>query len=132
VKKSILPIIVAGVWITISEFIRNELLFKSLWVNHYKLLGLTFKTLPINGIFWFIWSIILAYLIYILMQKFSIIESLIISWLTAFIMMWLTIYNLQVLPLKLLIAAIPLSMLEVIVAGLIIERFKKYSSYTRH
>ena len=124
-KKSLLPIIIAGIWITISEFVRNELLYKSMWINHYKLLGLTFKTLPINGIFWFLWSIILSFLIYILLQKYSFIESLIISWFTTFIMMWLTIYNLQVLPLNILVAAVPLSILEVIVAGFIIQKLKK-------
>ena len=121
-KNKILAIILAGIWVTVSEFLRNELLFKSHWVNHFKSLGLKFETLPINGTLWMIWSFTLAYLILRIMKKYSLVQSLILVWLAAFVMMWITIYNLQVLPLKLLLFAIPLTMLEVAVAGMIIKK----------
>ena len=123
--KKIIPIVLAGLWITFSEFVRNELLFKNYWVQHFDSLGLHFQTLPLNGIFWLIWSFILAYVIFKLLQKFSFAEAMILAWLTAFVMMWLTIYNLQVLPLALLWFAVPLSMVEVLVAGWIIKSFNK-------
>ena len=41
-KKTILPILLATIWISVSEFLRNELLFKSYWIEHYKNLGLVF------------------------------------------------------------------------------------------
>jgi len=122
-KKKIIAITVAGIWITVSEFARNELLFKSYWVDLFASLGLRFETLPVNGILWMIWSFVLAYVIYRLMQKFSFRETVCLAWLTSFVMMWIALYNLQVLPLRLLIVAVPLSLLEVAVAGLLIKKF---------
>ena len=127
-KKSILSIIIAGIWITVSEFVRNELLFKGYWLDHYRAMGLEFKTLPLNGVFWMIWSFALAYLIFRLQKKFSAVETILLAWLAAFVMMWLTIYNLQVLPLTLLIFAVPLSLFEVAVATFIISKFRNASS----
>lgn len=121
-KKSILPITVTGIWIGISEFVRNEFLFKSYWVEHYESLGLTFETLPVNGVLWVAWSLFLAFLIYTLLQKFSFKETTLLAWLSAFVMMWITGFNLQVLPVSLLIFAVPLSILEVLIAGWIIQK----------
>jgi O-antigen/teichoic acid export membrane protein len=124
-KNTIIPVFFAGIWITLSEFIRNELLFKSYWVNHFSSIGLVFETLPINGILWAVWSFVLAYVIYKLLQKFSIKETILLSWLMAFVMMWIVIFNLQVLPLLLLLVAIPLSLIEIFVAVIIIRELQK-------
>jgi len=124
-KKNALSIILAGIWITASEFLRNELLFKQIWVEHYKSLGLQFETLPINGVIWMLWSFLFAALIAILLKKFTFKETLIIGWISGFILMWLTLFNLQVLPLILLAYAIPLSLLEVFIAEIIIQKIGK-------
>ena len=124
-KERILSVVVAGIWIVVSEFVRNEFLFKSYWIDHYNSIGLEFQALPLNGILWLVWSFILAYLIFRLLQKFSFSETVFLSWLAAFVMMWITIYNLQVLPVRLLIVAVPLSLLEVLVAGIIIQKLSK-------
>jgi len=124
VKNKILPIIIAGIWITVSEFVRNEFLLKGYWLDHFRAMGLEFKTLPLNGVLWMIWSFALSYLIFMLHKKFSFIHTILLAWLPAFIMMWLTIYNLQVLPLALLIFAVPLSLVEVAVAVVIIGKFR--------
>jgi hypothetical protein len=124
-KKAILPIALAGIWITASEFVRNEFLFKRYWVDHFDSLGLRFTTHPLNGVLWMIWSFLLAYAIFRLLQKFSFRETLCLAWLPAFVMMWITIFNLQVLPPKLLWPAVPLSLIEVAVAGAIIQKIRK-------
>lgn len=121
-KKIVLPIFLATIWISFSEFFRNELLFKSIWQNHYKSLGLTFPSEPINGAIWGIWSLLFAIVIYVIAQKFTIYQTTIVSWFAGFVLMWVTIGNLSVLPVKLLIFAIPLSILEVFVAALIISK----------
>lgn len=123
-KRTILSVFMAGIWITGSEFIRNEWLFKGHWVNHFQSLGLKFETLPFNGALWVVWSFILAFLIFKLIQNFSFFMTMVTAWLAAYVMMWITIYNLQVFPLGILIYAVPLSMLEVIVAGIIINKLK--------
>lgn len=124
-RKTLLSVFAAGIWITLSEFIRNEFLFKSYWQEHYQALGLRFETLPVNGMLWMVWSFLLAYVIYQLLAKFTYIKALLLSWLTVFVMMWLTIYNLQVLPLRLLLFAIPLSLFEIWLAAVIIRQFRR-------
>jgi hypothetical protein len=42
-KKSIIPIFLATLWISISEFARNEFVLKSFWIEHYESLGLSFS-----------------------------------------------------------------------------------------
>ena len=122
-KKTIIPVLLATIWISISEFVRNEFLVKSLWVNHYQSLGLTFPSAPLNGAVWGLWSLLFAISIFIISKKFSLIETTLISWFYGFVMMWVVIGNLNVLPEGLLIYAIPLSLLEAFVASWIVKRF---------
>jgi len=121
-KKRCLLLLLATSWIGFSEFLRNEFFFKSLWLIHYENLGLRFETSILNGILWFVWSFFLATILFYLLQKFSLIKTIILSWISSFLMMWITAYNLQVLPLKLLVFAIPLSVLELVVAALLLKK----------
>ncbi len=125
IQKTILPIFLATVWISLSEFVRNEFLVKSLWVNHFQCLGLSFPSGPINGAVWGIWSLLFAIAIYIISKKFSIIQTTFLSWFMAFVMMWVVIGNLGVLPSGLLLFGIPLSILESFMAAWIIRRFSE-------
>jgi hypothetical protein len=124
-KRKFASITAAGIWITVSEFVRNEFLFKSYWVDHFRSLGLEFETKPVNGILWLVWSFALAYVLFRLMEKFSFTQAIFLAWLSAFFMMWITVYNLQTLPLGLLIFAVPLSLLEIFVAAYIHQKFSK-------
>lgn len=120
VKKSILPILAATAWISISEFVRNEFLFKTYWVNHYRDLGLVFPSDPVNGAVWGIWSLVFAAAIYIISRRFSLLETWLLSWVVGFILMWLVVWNLDVLPVQLLVFAVPLSLLEAYLASWIV------------
>ena len=120
--KKVLALLSATVWISISEFVRNQFLLKQYWIDHYKSLGLVFPLEPVNGAVWGIWSVLFAALIFILAQKFSLIQTALISWFAAFVMMWVTIGNLMVLPYGILWFAVPLSLLEAFVASWIIKK----------
>lgn len=125
VSGSALPpwnLVWATLWIVVSEFGRNELLLKSYWTRHFGSLELTFETRPANGVLWVVWSLALAYLILRLGTRFSRVETVFLAWLAAFGMMWLTLFNLQVLPMGLLVFALPLSLLEIWIAALILDR----------
>ena len=121
-KKAVLWVTLAGLWITASEFVRNQFLFKRLWIDHFRSLGLAFETKPLNGILWMVWSFLLAYLLFRLLAHLRLGHAVILAWLAAFVMMWITVYNLGVLPLKLLFAAVPLSLLEAAVAAWIVRK----------
>lgn len=121
-KKSILPLLLATIWISLSEFLRNELLFKSYWIDHYRDIGLTFPSEPINGAMWGLWSLLFATAIYVISKKFPLIQTTLLSWFVGFVLMWIVIGNLGVLPYGLLVFAIPLSLLEVFIAAYIIKK----------
>jgi hypothetical protein len=122
-KKTILPILAATVWISISEFARNELLFKSYWTNHYDGLGLVFPSGPVNGALWGLWSLLFAVAVFIMAKKFSLIQTTFLAWFVGFVLMWVVIGNLGVLPVGLLYFAVPWSWLEAFLAALITKKF---------
>lgn len=119
-RKTALPIILATAWIGFSEFLRNELLFKSYWVEYYRAMGLTFPSEMINNAMWGVWSLCLAIAIYVISRKFGLLMTTLLSWWVGFVLMWLVIGNMGVLPFKLLYFAVPWSLLEAFVASWII------------
>lgn len=121
-QQSFLAVFVTGVWVNISEFLRNELLLKSHWTDHYQSLGIPFPSQPINGAMWGVWGFVFAWIIYMLSQKFSLLQTAAISWVMGFVSMWITLWNLNVLPANLLNYAVPLSILEVLVGAFLCKK----------
>jgi hypothetical protein len=121
-RKTILPILLATIWISVSEFVRNQFLVKEYWEKHYQNLGLKFPSEPINGALWGVWSLLFAIAIFAIAKKFNMIQTTILSWFVAFVMMWFVIGNLGVLPYGILVYAIPLSLLESFIASYIIKK----------
>ncbi len=95
---------------------------KSYWTGHYQKLGLVFPSAPINGAMWGLWLLLFAIAIFIISKKFSLIQTTLLSWLVGFVMMWVVIGNLGVLPGGLLYVAVPLSLVEAFLAALIIVK----------
>ncbi|MCB0689358.1 MAG: hypothetical protein KDC53_22625 [Saprospiraceae bacterium] len=126
-NKTLLALITATVWISISEFFRNEFLLSAYWRDHYQHLGMEFPSAPINGAIWGVWSLCFAIVIYIISRKFSLIHTTMLSWFAGFCLMWIVTGNMNVLPFGILPYAIPLSFLETYLAALIIFKFKKGS-----
>jgi len=124
-RKTILPVFLTTLWISINEFIRNEFLLNSFWVDHFISLKLSFPSAPINGAIWGIWSLCFAITIYLVAKKFNLIQTACLSWFVSFVMMWIALGNLGVLPFGILIYAIPLSLFESFVASWIILRLSK-------
>ncbi|MDD8019326.1 MAG: hypothetical protein PHP42_13220 [Bacteroidota bacterium] len=118
-SRNILTILLSGLWINASEFFRNEVLLKSYWVSHYQSLGLTFPSAPINGMMWIAWGFLFAIAIYIISRKFDLIQTTLLGWFTAFVLMWVVTWNLNVLPISILLYAVPLSLLESFVGAYI-------------
>ncbi len=121
-KKTILPILLAAIWISISEFVRNEFLFKSYWTDHYQKLGLVFPSEPINGAVWGLWSLCFAIVVFIIAKKFTLLQTTLLSWFVGFVLMWISSGNMGVLPFGILPFAIPLSFLEAFLASLIVKK----------
>lgn len=114
-------LLLATAWISVSEFVRNNLILQTNWNQYYEQLGLLFPSSTLNNIMWCMWSFCLALAIYIIQKRFNLLQTTLLTWLLAFVMMWITIGNLNVLPYSTLIFAIPLSLLEIFIAAYIIR-----------
>lgn len=124
-KNTFVPVLLATAWISISEFVRNEFLFKDYWTDHYQSLGLQFPSAPVNGAMWGLWSLLFAIAVFIIAKKFSFWQTVFFSWLVGFVLMWIAVGNLGVLPFELLYFAVPLSILEALLATLIVKSMSK-------
>jgi len=121
-SRGIIAVILTGIWVNASEFLRNEVLLKTYWVNHYRSLGMTFPSEPKNGTIWVAWGFLFAIAIYFISRKFSLIQTTLISWFMAFVLMWVVTWNLNVLPGAILVYAVPLSLLEAFVGSYICRK----------
>ena len=118
-KQLVLAVVGAGIWMNLNEFIRNEILLKQNWIDGFKEIGLIFPSEPINGAIWGLWTMIFVVLLVWLITKFNVFTSAIITWGLGFLLLWLAMWNMGVLPGGILYWAVPWSFIEVYVAGLI-------------
>ncbi|MGD0280293.1 MAG: hypothetical protein ABSC11_13445 [Smithella sp.] len=118
-SRSIIAIILTGIWVNLSEFFRNGVLLKTYWVKHYQSLGMTFPSEPKNGMIWLAWGFLFALAIFLISRKFDLMLTALISWFMAFVLMWVAVFNLNVLPGAILIYAVPLSLLEAFIGSYI-------------
>lgn len=121
-KPWLLATLAAGVWINLSEFTRNELLFKRLWLEKYAALGLAFPSAPANNALWGVWGFLFAGSIALMARRLPLGTTLGLAWVQGFLLMWIVIGNLNVLPFGLLPYAVPWSLVEVGVATLLAHR----------
>jgi len=122
-NRNIFAVAVTGFWINASEFLRNEVLVKSYWLEHYRSLGMPFPSELVNGMVWMGWGFLFALAIFFVSRKFNLLQTAILCWLMVFVLMWIVAWNLSVLPLGLLIYAIPLSLLEAFVGAYLCKKF---------
>lgn len=122
-RKTILPIFLTGLWINISETVRWEFLIKAYWIEHYQNLNLVLPQEPINGITWMIWGFCFATVIFILSKKFNLLQTTLLSWFVTFVLLWIVLWNLAMLPVAILWFVVPLSLFEAFVAVWICKKF---------
>jgi len=121
-KKSILPILLTGIWLNVSGTIRWIFLIEPYWIEKYKELNLIYQSDLINNIVWMIWGFFFAFIIYVLSKKFKLMQTTLLSWLAIYVMMWMVVWNVGVLPVKMLWINIPLSFIDAYVGALICRK----------
>jgi hypothetical protein len=122
VKESFFAILACTVWVSVSEFFRNELLLKSYWIEHFETHGRRFPDSPLNGAIWALWSLLYSVFLFCLTRNTPFLRSTVLGWMAGFVLMWVVAGNLGVLPFTILPYAIPLSYVEVLGAVLILLR----------
>ncbi len=107
---------------TVVQFVQNQLLFLGLWQSLFEDHGQTFATAPVNGFLWTVWSVLHAYIVreFLVVRTFP--RAVVGAWFVSFPMMWSALYNLQALPLRLLLAAVPISLAGTFASAKIILR----------
>ncbi len=120
--RPLLAILATTVWISLNEFLRNQLVLIDHWTQHYAALGLTFPGEPINGAVWGIWSLCFAVVIFFMARRSSLLQTSVLAWGAGFVLMWLVVGNLGMLPMSILPYAIPWSMVEAFGAVWIVKK----------
>jgi hypothetical protein len=126
--KSAWTVLLLAVWINLSETVRWILYSKPKFDALYQSLGLELPDKPINAILWMIWGVMMAFLVFILSRKFTLLQTTMITWLTVFGMTWIAFWNSAILPLDLLLLAAPLSLIEIFIAALISKKLQPHAS----
>lgn len=126
--KPVWQVLVLAVWINLSETVRWILYSKPNFDTLYRSLGLELPNGPVNGILWLIWGLIIAILVFVLSQKFTLWQTTILTWVVVFVMVWIAFFNSAILPLGILPVVVPLSLAEIFIAALIAKKLQPKSS----
>ena len=92
-ERIALATLAAGVWINVSEFLRNEILFKGHWLAKYETLELEFPSAPVNGAFWGLWGFIFAGCIVAVRRQSTLAGTIALCWTLGFALMWIASEN---------------------------------------
>ncbi|MCX6842601.1 MAG: hypothetical protein NTX53_10010 [candidate division WOR-3 bacterium] len=123
--RAALAVALAGIWVGLCEFVRNQLLLIAQWQEHYRNMGLEFPSKPVNGMMWMVWSFLLAGTVFAISRRFGLWQTALVAWVMAFVMMWVVTWNLSVLPVGIMPVAIPFSFVEALGAAFICRRLAR-------
>jgi hypothetical protein len=123
-RNAIWQILFVSLWINIFETLRWMLFAKPDIDMHFKAANLVLPNEPINNLLWLIWGIIIAVMIFIVSKKFKVLQTTFIVWITVYVMHWIALWNMAVLPINILWLAVPLTFINVLVGALISKYFQ--------
>jgi len=123
--RPVLAVMVAGVWVNLCEFLRNQVLLLPQWHAHYRDMGLVFPAEPVNVLLWMVWAFLLAGMVFAISRRFGLWQTTLLAWVMGFVMMWVAIWNLAVLPAGVLPIAVPFSFIEAFGATFICRKLAR-------
>jgi len=97
-------------------------LVKAYWVDFFESFGHVLPEQAINIVIWVIWGFSVALVVYFLSRKFSLIQTTLLTWFALFVLLWLVLWNLGMLPIAILAIVVPWSFVEVLVAAWICNK----------
>ncbi len=121
-KRTVLPILLTGIWINLAATIKWMVLIQPYWIEKYSQMGLVFPESMMNNLVWMIWGFMFASVIYVLIRKFNLVQTTLLTWFMAYIMLWVIVWNVGVLPTAMLWINVPLSFLETLAGAWICRR----------
>jgi len=121
-------ILLVAVWINFSGTVRWMLFARPRFEALYKGMGLEYPNTPLINILWVLWGVLAAVLVVFLSKKFSILHTIVLSWLVVFAMTWIVLWNSAVFTLALLWIVVPWSLFEIFVAALIAVKLQGHGA----
>jgi hypothetical protein len=131
IKHFVLTTLIVSIWVNISEVFRYFVIVKPMMQEYLAMLP---GAIPMNWTvfaIWGIWDTILTSLVvfiyWLVAQRFgnnlmSTIISATTSWALFFLLFWLGMVNMGLSPISVALIALPLSLLEMIVASWILSK----------
>jgi len=132
--------LIAGLWINISEIFRYFVFVMPMMRSTF---GQISNVAPMNlSVFamWGIWDTILMVTVtgffWIAFDRFGnsllvVLKAAIFVWAGIFVILWLGLFNMNLAPISVLLVALPLALVEMIIAGFIVRwartRFTSHS-----
>ncbi len=117
-----IAVLASTAWISVNEFTRNQFVLQDEWVRHYQDLGLTFPAGPANGAVWGLWALLFSVAVLVIARTHDLLRTAALAWTMGFVLMWVVIGNLGVLPYGILPVAVPWSLAEAFGAAWIAKR----------
>jgi hypothetical protein len=117
-------ILLVAIWINISGTVRWMLFAKPKLDVLYKGMGREFPNSLATNLLWTLWGVLAALLIVFLTKKFAMLQTVVLSWLSVFAMHYILLWNYAVMPLDLLLIAVPWTLVEFFVAALIANKLQ--------
>lgn len=120
--KNAIAILAAAVWLSLLEFLRDQYLVQSYRIEQNQLHGSMYREEPLMGSAAGIWSLFLAIYIFLVTRKLGNWYATIAAFSGCLLLMWVINGDLRVMPVRLILFAIPLILLESFIAVWIIRR----------
>ena len=74
-KRFWIAVVASGMWMNLSEFIRNEFVIKHMWIKGFEEIGLSFPSAPVNDLVWVIWTFIFCAVLTTLNMRFNALKK---------------------------------------------------------
>lgn len=130
-QKTIWQIFLVSIWINIFETLRWILFAKPDIEVYFKSNNFLLPNESLNNILWLVWGVIIAVMIFIISKRYKVLQTTFIIWITVYVMHWIALWNMAVLPIKILFLAIPLTFINVLVGVLISKHFHNKETDTK-
>lgn len=122
-KKAIWQILLVSLWINIFESLRWVIFAKPDIEMYFKAANHVLPNQPINNILWMVWGVIIAIMIFIISKRFKLLQTTFIVWITVYVMHWIALWNMAVLPINILWLAVPVIFIIILVGASICSKF---------
>ncbi len=122
--RTVVAVLAITAWISVHEFVRNQVVLVEHWTAHYAGLGLAFPAAPLNGAVWGLWALLFAVAVVWLAQRYTLWAVGLTAWGVGFGLLGGGIGNPGGAPGGLLPVALAWSLVEAFGAAWIAHRLK--------